>query len=51
MNKLICEIRNCSIRKRHFKHELGPVFAFVAKSKIVVIGQALSSVVHRKSIP
>jgi len=51
LKKLHSEITNCQICKPHLDHAPRPVFAFGAKSKIVVIGQAPGSVVHRTGIP
>ncbi len=51
MGQLKSEIKNCQICAAHFEHEPRPVFTFSPKSKIVIIGQAPGSVVHRTGIP
>ncbi len=51
MNKLKREITNCVICKEGLGFDPRPVFAFDKESKIVIIGQAPGSIVHRTGIP
>lgn len=43
------EIKSCTLCKEHI--DPNPVFAFSPNSKIVIIGQAPGSIVHRTGIP
>jgi len=51
MKKLIQHISACTICQSHFEHEPRPVFSVHKKSKIIIIGQAPGSVVHKTGIP
>lgn len=51
MQKLKKEITQCEICKDALDHSPRPVFSFDLKSKIVIIGQAPGSIVHRTGIP
>lgn len=51
MDKLIQEISNCSICKEHLPLGPRPIVVAHAKSKIVVIGQAPGTMVHKSGIP
>lgn len=45
------DIAKCELCKAHFTHEPNPVVKFSPSSKIVIIGQAPGTVVHRTGIP
>jgi len=49
--KLKTEISKCTVCAEHFNHSPRPVFAFNSKSKIIIVGQAPGSIVHRTGIP
>ena len=51
MEKLLKEIRSCTLCLPHLKDGVNPVLAVAENSKIVIIGQAPGSVVHRTGIP
>lgn len=51
MKKLIQQISACTICQAHLEHKVRPVFSAHKKSKIVIIGQAPGSVVHKTGIP
>jgi len=51
MEKLIQEISHCTVCKEHLQLGPRPVFSVHRKSKIVIIGQAPGTVVHRTGIP
>ncbi|UGU16943.1 uracil-DNA glycosylase family protein [Sinomicrobium kalidii] len=51
MKPLLKEIRNCKVCAPHLESGPNPVLAAHPKSKIVVIGQAPGSVVHKSGIP
>ncbi len=51
MRKLKKDISNCTLCVESLEHGPRPVFAFSAQSKIMIIGQAPGSVVHRTGIP
>ncbi len=51
MRKLKKEISKCTLCAESLEHGPRPVFAFSAHSKIMIIGQAPGSVVHRTGIP
>lgn len=51
MKVLLKEIRRCQICAEALNHEPRPVLSAHKKSKIVIIGQAPGSVVHRTGIP
>jgi len=51
VNKLKQEISSCTICSNALGHLPRPVFAFGAKSKINIIGQAPGSIVHSTGIP
>ncbi|WP_276390103.1 uracil-DNA glycosylase family protein [Eudoraea chungangensis] len=51
MNKLLEEIRQCSVCAPYLLNGVNPVVSVNAKSKIAVIGQAPGSIVHKTGIP
>ncbi len=51
MESLISEIKNCTICLPHLSHGVNPIFSASSRSKIVIIGQAPGSIVHRTGIP
>lgn len=51
MKKLLSEISHCSVCEGHFDHDPNPVLTANPKSKIIIIGQAPGSIVHRTGIP
>ncbi len=51
MKGLISEIRSCRVCADHLEHGCNPVLAADQMSKLVIIGQAPGSVVHRTGIP
>lgn len=51
MDSLIAEIKNCTICLPHLAHGVNPVLSFSKESKVIIIGQAPGSVVHRTGIP
>jgi len=51
MEKLIAEIKNCTVCLAHLPHGCRPVLTGNSKSKILVIGQAPGSRVHASGIP
>ena len=51
MESLISEINKCTICLPHLAHGVNPVMSASSNSKIVIIGQAPGSVVHRTGIP
>ncbi len=51
MENLLAEIRNCSVCKAHLALGPRPIVTASIKSKIVIIGQAPGSIVHKTGIP
>ena len=51
MNDLLAEIRACRTCQENLTHGCNPVLAASTDSKLVVIGQAPGSVVHKTGIP
>lgn len=51
MEKLLNEIRSCTICQTQLKDGVNPVLAAHQKSKIAVVGQAPGSKVHKTGIP
>lgn len=51
MKKLLKEISLCTLCKEEMSVTPRPVVSFSAKSKILVIGQAPGSIVHRTGVP
>ncbi|MEQ9297324.1 MAG: uracil-DNA glycosylase family protein [Cyclobacteriaceae bacterium] len=51
MNNLLSEIRGCTVCEANLEHGCNPVLAAHQKSKLVIIGQAPGSVVHKTGIP
>ena len=51
MDKLIREIRRCTVCMPHLELGPNPVLAASPKSKIVIIGQAPGTVVHKSGVP
>ena len=51
MNSLISEIKDCKICLPHLSHGVNPVLSASKNSKIIIIGQAPGSIVHRTGIP
>ncbi len=50
MSTLISDIKNCKICLPHLSHGVNPVLSFSKKSRIIIIGQAPGSVVHKTGI-
>ncbi|QBA63979.1 uracil-DNA glycosylase family protein [Muriicola soli] len=51
MESLLSEIKNCTLCLPHLSHGVNPVISASSNSKIIIIGQAPGSIVHRTSIP
>ncbi|MBD0401190.1 uracil-DNA glycosylase family protein [Flammeovirga sp. EKP202] len=51
MKNLIQEIKKCQLCLPHLEHGVNPVMSASKKSKIIIIGQAPGSVVHKTGIP
>ena len=51
MKKLLAEISKCTVCAHNLNHEPRPVVSFSERSKILIIGQAPGSIVHRTGIP
>ncbi|MFY0606077.1 MAG: uracil-DNA glycosylase family protein [Cyclobacteriaceae bacterium] len=51
MKQLLEDIRNCTICADHLQNGVRPIVAASLSAKIVIIGQAPGSVVHRTGIP
>ena len=51
MEKLLQQIRNCKECEPNLPCGANPIIAASAKSKLIIIGQAPGSIVHRTSIP
>lgn len=51
MDSLISEIKNCKICLPHLTQGVNPVLSASKESKIIIIGQAPGSIVHRTGIP
>jgi uracil-DNA glycosylase len=51
MDKLLQEIRNCTVCEKHLILGANPIIAASTISKIIIIGQAPGSIVHRTNIP
>lgn len=51
MQSLISEIKNCRLCQPSLDHEPRPVLSIHEESKIIIIGQAPGSVVHKTGIP
>ncbi len=51
MDKLLKDIRNCTVCLPFMKDGVNPVLSASSKSKIAIIGQAPGSVVHKSGIP
>lgn len=51
MNKLLQEIKGCSICKEHLPHGPNPVIQASSKAKLLIIGQAPGKKVHESGIP
>jgi len=51
LSRLRKEISACRICAKHFSYEPNPVVSFSEESKIIIIGQAPGTVVHRTGIP
>lgn len=51
MDKLLAQIRACTICQAHLPHGCRPIVQASAKSQIVIIGQAPGSKVHASGIP
>ena len=51
MEKLISEIKKCKVCLPHLVNGVNPVLSANSRSKIIIIGQAPGSIVHRTGIP
>lgn len=51
MDKLIAEIKQCKLCLPSLAHGVNPVISASPKSKIVIIGQAPGSIVHKSGVP
>lgn len=51
MDQLLSGIKNCTVCLPHLANGVNPVLSASPKSKILIIGQAPGSVVHRTGIP
>ena len=51
MLSLVDEIKACTICEKSLPHGVNPIFSVSAKSKVVIIGQAPGSIVHKTGIP
>lgn len=51
MKKLVQEIKKCTLCEAHLEHKARPVLSVSPKSKIIIIGQAPGSVVHKTGVP
>lgn len=51
LSRLRKEISNCRLCAEHFSYEPNPVVSFSSLSKIIIIGQAPGTVVHRTGVP
>ncbi len=51
MKTLLQQISACTLCKAHLNHDPRPIVSAHQKSKIVIIGQAPGSIVHRTGIP
>ncbi|WP_236974919.1 uracil-DNA glycosylase family protein [Membranihabitans maritimus] len=51
MKRLLDTISECTECAQHFNHKPNPVLTANPKSKIIIIGQAPGSIVHRTGIP
>ncbi len=51
LEKLLDDIRECSICLPHLINGVNPVLSAHAKSKVAIIGQAPGAVVHRSGVP
>lgn len=51
MEKLLKDIKNCTICKEYLPHGINPVLTIHPKSRILIIGQAPGRIVHETAIP
>lgn len=51
MNKLLAEIRKCTVCEKHLQFGANPIITASKQSKIVIIGQAPGRIVHQTGIP
>ncbi len=51
MNNLLAEIKQCQVCLPFLTNDINPVVSAHSNSKIVIIGQAPGSIVHKSSIP
>jgi len=51
MKKLLTEIRSCTVCAPHLENGVNPVLSCTPNSKVIIIGQAPGSIVHRTGIP
>ncbi|MEZ4722969.1 MAG: uracil-DNA glycosylase family protein [Flavobacteriales bacterium] len=51
MERLLADIKKCTICLPHLAHGVNPTMSASANSKIVIIGQAPGSAVHKTGIP
>lgn len=51
MNKLIKQIRNCTVCEKYLEYGVNPIISARPKSRIIIIGQAPGRIVHDTGIP
>lgn len=51
MDKILLQIKSCSVCKNYLEFGVNPVIAASEKSKIIIVGQAPGRMVHRSGIP
>ena len=51
MNSLLSEIKDCKLCLPNLEHGVNPILSASRESKIIVIGQAPGSVVHKTGVP
>jgi uracil-DNA glycosylase family 4 len=51
MEKLLIDIKKCTVCKAHLKDGVNPILSVSSKSKIILIGQAPGRIVHNTNIP
>lgn len=51
MDKLLANIRTCTVCAAHLPHGVNPILSAHPKSKLAIIGQAPGSIVHKTGVP
>ena len=51
MNKLLADIRTCTLCQAHLLHGVRPIMAAHPRSRIAIIGQAPGRIVHQTGVP